>query len=176
VTVVPLIEVLNGDQTIVFDGDLLGEASSEFGFRGERRERWSVIQIFKTSDGKYVVAKIGKSRVVHSSPRCKVLRSNIDPPTLVDASQVDALSFAPCSVCRPVLTIDDLYLEREHSSAVVADDPTGAVAACYSRDRNGIWFLSHNAEDAVRAAMESDQDLESAYLRFDATRLGRRRS
>lgn len=172
-TVVPLIEVLNGDQTVIFEGDLLGSASSELGFRDERRERWSEIEIYRTVDGKYVVVKIGKSRVVHTSQQCRTLRSNIDPPELIAG---DLRGYAMCSVCHPNPQAGSLYLERPHSSAVVAEAPRGAVAACYSKDRNGLWFLTHNAEDALRDAFDRDRDLEQAFLRFDVTSLGRRKS
>ena len=175
-TAVAAVEVLNGDQTVVFDGELLGQASSELGYRDDRRDRWSVVQIYRASEGKYVVVKIGKSRVVHASQRCRVLRSNIDPPEEIDLRSFDTSLIVACDRCHPNLISGPVFLERDHSSAVVADKASGAVAACYSRDQNGLWFLSHNSEDALRDAFEHDRQLESAFMRFDPTTLGRRKS
>jgi hypothetical protein len=73
-TVMAAIEVANGDQRIRFEGKQLSRASSEFGYRGEHKSRWTEITIYRTNDGKYVVSKIGKSRVVHLSYDCPPAR------------------------------------------------------------------------------------------------------
>lgn len=73
-TVMAAIVVANGDQRIRFEGKQLSRASSEFGYRGEHKSRWTEITIYRTNDGKYVVSKIGKSRVVHLSYDCPPAR------------------------------------------------------------------------------------------------------
>lgn len=162
-------ELRSGDQTLRFDGEPLSRASSEHGYRGERKPRWTEITIYRTDDGKYVVSKIGKSRVVHAHMRCHVLRNNEDPLELVTV----APGHQPCERCfrQPQETG---YLENDHATVSVADRPEGAVAACYSRDGNGLWSLSWLAEDALRDAFERDRDLEAAFLDFDIGSLGRR--
>jgi hypothetical protein len=45
------------DRELVFDGDLLGSSTSH----APGKERWSEVYIYKTVDGEYVVAGIGRS-------------------------------------------------------------------------------------------------------------------
>lgn len=56
----------DGDRSLVFDGTLLGNASSE---RADA-PRWFEIAIYRTEAGRYVVAGSGRSRVEGESDRC----------------------------------------------------------------------------------------------------------
>lgn len=170
-TTMAAIEVANGDQKIRFEGEQLSLVSSELDSRG-RKSRWTEIAIYRTNDGKYVVHKVGKSRVVHRDYKCPTLRRNEDDLPTVILELLTADDYEACQRCRP--QYGEVLLERDHSMAVVAEAPQGAVAACYSRDANRIWNLSWLAEDALRDAFEADQYLERAFLNFDITSLGRR--
>jgi hypothetical protein len=164
----------SGDQTVHFDGELLSSASSEYGYQGARKPRWTVIEIYRTDDGKYVVSKIGRSRVVHSTMDCGVLKNNEDPMAEVDVGAGFG-GFAPCPRCWRRGELSGVgFLENDHAAASIADRPEGAVAACHSRDQNGLWSLSWLAEDALQDACEADPDLMAAFKDFDIGSLGRR--
>lgn len=52
-------EIKNYDQTLRFEGELLGHATThEAG-----RQRWHEVSIYKTAIGEYVVHKVGRSEV-----------------------------------------------------------------------------------------------------------------
>ena len=56
----------DGDRNIVFDGVLLGEASSQ----RPDNQRWFEARIFLTAGGSYVVAGAGKTAVEGETDRC----------------------------------------------------------------------------------------------------------
>ena len=178
------IELRDSNRIVHFDGILLGKASSEYrGRAGEHKARWSEILIYRTGEGTYVIAKVGRSRIVHASPDCRVLKRNEDPLRRVDLDDPNA----DYEYCDPNLpgyaqcwTDDSLnaarygYLENDHASAIPADNPTGAVSACYSRDPLGVFSISWLARKALENAFSQDADLEDAYDNFDISSLGRR--
>ena len=52
-------EIKNYDQTLRFEGEVLGHATTH----EEGRDRWHEISIYKTAIGEYVVHKVGRSEV-----------------------------------------------------------------------------------------------------------------
>lgn len=56
----------DGDVSLVFDGLLLGSASS----RRPDADRWFEVKIFKTTGGTYVVAGAGRSALPGERDRC----------------------------------------------------------------------------------------------------------
>lgn len=56
----------DGDCNLLFDGRLLGEATS----RHHEQDRWFEARIFKTEGGTYVVGGAGKSVVPGETDRC----------------------------------------------------------------------------------------------------------
>jgi hypothetical protein len=52
-------EIKNYDQTLQFEGDLLGHSTT---FE-DGRQRWHEVSIYKTTLGEYVVHKVGRSEV-----------------------------------------------------------------------------------------------------------------
>ena len=53
--------VRDEDQQIRFVGRLLGSSSSEEWARSRGNQQWTEMEIYRTTDGKYVVTKIGRS-------------------------------------------------------------------------------------------------------------------
>jgi hypothetical protein len=173
-TMAAYTELWNGDQRVRFDGTELAHTSSEHGLRGARKSRWTEITVYRTDDGKYVINKVGKSRMVHHDLDCNVLRNNTDPLPQV---KIDPDEHELCRDCwhRGVSPTFG-YLENDHGAVTIADGPEGAVAAMYSKDPHGVWTLTWIARDALDDAMDSDSDLEQAYLSFNVASLGRGRA
>ena len=165
-------ELRSGDQMVHFDGEVIGRASSKFGYRGEHKPRWTEITIYRTNEGKYVVNKVGKSRVVHITMKCRVLKYNEDPLELVS---VPDQAYVLCEKCwvPGAAALPEGYLENDHGTASVADRPEGAIAACYKREPNGLFSLSWLAEEALLDAREQDPDLRAAFDNFNIGSLGR---
>jgi hypothetical protein len=172
-------ELWNGDQKVHFTGEMLSRQSSEYGLRGARKGRWTEITIYRADDGKYIVSKIGKSRVVHRTMDCAVLINNTDELDLVPIDPDEhelcrGSQTAPSCWRRPRVHLPPTgYLESDHGNVFVADGPEGAIASMYSKDKLGVYSLTWVASDALQDAMDKDADLESAYLNFNVALLGR---
>ena len=168
------ITVLNGrDQTIRFDGDSLAFASTY----ASGRSRWTEISIFRSVTGEYVVSKVGRSTVVHlqdSSCRRSYMQT---------IGRDDLLStHSPCRKCNPDLgsalnihisdaNVPRLLQESSLFSAKVSAHASGAVAACYSKDKNGLFYLIEPAERPLEAAGALDDDLWQAFTNLDPASL-----
>lgn len=174
-------ELHSGDQYVYFDGTLLGRASSEYTSGGFHKPRWTEISIYRTTDDRYVITKIGKSRIVHASQSCRALKNNEDRLRKVDLDEGDYEFCDPnYTDAQQCWTDDSLnrasygYLENDHATLNFADNPQGAVSACYSRDPLGVFSISWLARKALDQAFENDEDLADAYQNFDISLLGRR--
>jgi hypothetical protein len=186
VTTMTHTELQDGNRTVRFDGQLLGSTTSEYTQSGFHKARWTVFEIYRTTEGGYVISKIGKSRIVHSSQRCVSLKNNTDPLQKVQLTDQD-FDDEIYEFCDPQLpewqqcwTDDSLdratygYLENDHAAATFADSPVGAVSLCYSRDRLGAFDISWIAKATLKEAGQVDEDLKYAYENFDLTQLSRK--
>jgi hypothetical protein len=183
VTTMTHTELRDGARIVHFDGTLLGSASSEYSRGGYHKPRWTVFEIYRTTNGGYVVAKIGKSRIVHSTQTCKVLRNNVDPLQKVDLDEPGK----DWEYCDPQLndrdqcwtdaTLDRAtygYLENDHAVAIPTEDAQAAISACYSRDHLGVFSISWLAKEALEEAFLNDSGVEDAYDHFDLNLLSRK--
>ena len=169
----PVIVHNGRDQTIRFDGEVLAFASTYAPGRG----RWTEVVIYRSTTGEYIVSKIGRSTVVHlqdSSCRRSYMQT---------IGRDDLLStHSPCRKCNPDLgsalnihisdaNVPRLLQESSLFSAKVSAHASGAVAACYSKDKNGLFYLIEPAERALEAAGTLDDDLWHAYMNLDPASL-----
>jgi hypothetical protein len=176
-------ELRSGDQTVHFEGQLLGKASSEWTGRGVHKPRWTEFEIYATDDDHYVIAKTGKSRIVHATQTCPVLRNNLDPLRKVDLDDPEhdwewcdpnVPDWEQCWTDRSLNAATYGYLENDHATVNLADNPQGAIAACYSRDPQGVFSISWLGKKALQEAFHHDASLRFAYADFDIGQLGRR--
>ena len=65
----------HGDQLVRFEGMLLGEASSEDFAKSQGRQRWHEVRVYRTTDGEYVVEKVGRSELPGETDRSTVHHS-----------------------------------------------------------------------------------------------------
>ena len=176
-------ELSDGNRSVHFDGQLIGSATSEYGYHGHHKARWTEFEIYLTDEGTYVIAKVGRSRIVHSTERCRVLKNNEDPLEKVDLDEEGAdwefcdPNISPHEQCWTDASLERAsygYLENDHTTVTLADNPQGAVSTCYSRDFMGVFSISWLAKKALERAFIHDQALESAYQNFDISQLSRR--
>lgn len=161
----PVIVHNGRDQTIRFDGEVLAFASTYAPGRG----RWTEVVIYRSTTGEYIVSKIGRSTVVHlASSQCR--RSHMLP--FDRTCEPPPVPYVSCCKCR-VNPHDDigLVIERDLFAAKISQDARGAVAACYSKDKNGLFYLIEPAERALEAAGALDDDLWHAYMNLDPASL-----
>jgi hypothetical protein len=157
------LEVLNGGRKFTFTGQLLSRVSSE----RTHAPRWTVMELFKTVRGVYIVHRVGMSRVYHS-PDCAVAATNRlayghelkDGPPSREALG----NMTPCNVCRPLASDPSatMRFERERHWAGVAETPESAIEMMH-RTNDGQRSLPWICENLITEAGKKDAAIADAY-------------
>lgn len=157
------IEVKNGGRKVAFNGRLLSRVSSE----RPHAPRWTVMELYRTTRGMYVVHRVGLSKVYHT-PDCSLADINRLPyghelPGGAPSSE-KMKSLAPCADCRPLSTDPSMQLrfERERHWSGVADNASAAVDMLYRTD-NGKRSMPWIAASLIAEAAVYDNELARAY-------------
>jgi hypothetical protein len=141
-----------------FDGDQIAVATTE---ENERTLRWTEVHIFRTSSGKYVVQKIGKTRVYHRGS-AEGPCAKYGKPGKYQNVDLDAIG---CPVCNPDLDDDDnVRIETDRYTAHVSDTAKGAVESIHSQDNDGVTYLTRVAREALHVAARKDEDIHDAFF------------
>lgn len=153
------IRVKNADQELVFNGELLGAATSWAAHKG----RWHELFIYKTAAEQYVIARIGRSDVFHSEGCRRTKTEDQDLITkTIDGDLLEILM--PCDRCRPDLAIGVAALvEPDKTWAAVAPTPQAAIAALHHNDRDNIKYIPDMARRLLHDVMKKDASLYRAY-------------
>lgn len=144
-----------------FEGDLIGEATS----REPRSLRWSETRIWRTRAGSYIVQKVGRTLVFHStSGRCRTG----EKVAVRDIPRDQLANLIPCPKCRPDAVTsaqedDEVRLEEDRYTVHISETARGAVECCRSVDDDGVQFTTWYNADALRKASEVDEDIRAAY-------------
>lgn len=139
-----------------FEGDLIGEASTE----SDRSPRWTEIKIYRTTGGNYVVSRVGVSLVYHAmeAPCASGL-----PRLARDLVENDTRQLEPCEICQPQ-DLDDMTpgtrvrveTDRHSAEAVPA---VRLVEALTLKRQNGSTYVSNVAQTALSMALDNDPSL-----------------
>ena len=140
---------------IDFEGSLLGSGSSY----SQGKPRWFEVSIYKTAGGKYVVAGIGRSRVVHA-PSCSRLSSAKSKST----KPATSTNVVPCDVCRPDVGIPDLVQESDREWAQVSEEPEAVIERLRLKDGDGVWYVPSTSNRALEEAAQLDEGIERALF------------
>jgi hypothetical protein len=141
-----------------FDGVCLGADNSYSDHKG----RWFEVRIFKTLGGKYVVAGVGRSRVVHKQSCSRVGNAKLKQ---VDGRKThDGLDLMPCDICRPVLGEPNLVKEQDREWAQVSEEPEAVIERLRLRDSDGVWYVPTTSTRALEAAAQADEGIKRALF------------
>jgi len=139
-----------------FEGKRLGADNSYSDHKG----RWFEVQIFKTAGGKYVVAGVGRSRVVHKETCSRVGNTKLDPT--VESKTHDNLPFMPCEICKPRPGSAGLVKEQDREWAQVSEEPEAVIERLRLRDSDGVWYVPSTSTRALEAAASVDEGIKRA--------------
>jgi hypothetical protein len=126
-----LIRVPDDSEVLEFSGHQVGQSSTA----GPRKFRWVTITLYRVADGtgRYVLHRVGESRVFHQLDRC-----NRGVPTAASELRRDAV---PCIECHPptrdvAVTMPRLRVnaETDHHGAVVCADAAEVLRRLRMRD------------------------------------------
>lgn len=154
-------------RTLEFDGDLLASQSS---WR-PGSPRWMELKLFKTTNGVYVLSKIGRSMVVHS-PDCEIPRDQFgNRPELPRFQEMHpgADPFTPeffvCEECEAGGADGDftrIEIEEDRYFAAHSDDPRDMIEELYRR-KGGAKSLQRMAVDLLEEASKNDEGIARAF-------------
>lgn len=151
-------EVRDGQRPLTFTGRLLAESDSQTG----NDVRWTELTLYVTTNGKYVIEKVGRSDVYHATtcPRRSKgeLHVRLNDALNDDRRTID--QFEPCDVCNPTLNTTPVCVERDIFSASLFLTVEDMIKSLYRDDKNsGMPFLSHIASTLLARASENDENI-----------------
>lgn len=154
-----LYTVKDRGRQLDFEGVLLGSGTSYV----DSKPRWFEVSIYKTTGGNYVVAGVGRSRVVHAPTCARIANSKSKPldVNVADSQQVKA-RLVPCDVCRPSISADGLIREYDREWAQVSEEPEAVIERLRLKDSDGVWYVPSTSTRALEEAAELDEGIQRA--------------
>jgi hypothetical protein len=154
---------------VTFAGELLASASSQSD--SHPSPRWTELAIYKTVTNKYVLEKIGRSDVYHTTgctrPGKGALRyesilhalEDVDPQaSLADGDKY----FVPCESCSPSFSSDDpVIVEQDMHSVDSFQTPDDLLAALYYRKNGAVQSLSNLSRNVLEMAGRKDSGIRA---------------
>lgn len=151
-------KVRDGSRYVQFDGTQLAAVSSE----RPNAPRWTELELFRTDSGKYVLSKVGRSKVLHmpGCPRVFQRLSHFVEEFPQGEPERDGFTYDDCVPTEYIL--DDLLVEQTRYWAFVADEP-GAIIESLHNDKDGARYLPRMSVTLLTDASRYDSDLADAF-------------
>jgi hypothetical protein len=148
-------KVKDGSRTLQFDGALLAESSSQT----RNSNRWIEFALYKTTNGSYVLSRVGVSLVFHSAT-CPLVKKY----KLKESSPEELSDLAvPCEECYPDRDLPIVFPEKDRTWAQVSEEPSAVLEALYKYDYSGAMYLTNVARRLLEMASDQDAGIESVY-------------
>ena len=150
--------VRDGARSITFEGAQLAEVSSE----RSTSPRWTDMALYKTESGKYVLTKIGRTRVLHETG-CPGIIGKLNlymdeyPNTVPEEGNFD---FHTC--VGETYYIDEILVEQTRYWAYIADNAR-AVIDILHRNEGGVRSLPRLSITLLEEAALHDSEISKAY-------------
>jgi hypothetical protein len=157
-------DLTDGRQKITFTGVKLSAASSQTD--SNPQARWTELAIYKTSAGRYVLEKIGRSDMFHEPGCSKFGKGALHYDALGDA--LDELDpdaspeeyFLPCPDCRPSYDLDEpVVVEQDMHKVDAFASPSELVEALYHRKGGTVRSLSYLSRSLLEQAALLDEGI-----------------
>jgi len=153
-----LYTVKDRGRQLDFDGVLLASGSSY----ADNKPRWFEVYIYKTAGGKYVVAGIGRSRVVHAPTCTRVSNTKQKQVDINKRESEDERGYVPCDICRPSLKASNLIREYDREWAQVSEEPDAVIERLRLKDSDGVWYVPSTSTRALETAALADEGIHNA--------------
>jgi hypothetical protein len=149
-------EVLDGNRKLRFDGALLAYSTS---YR-PGSSRWVEFALFRTVGGAYVLSRVGKTTLYHTT-ECSVARRAGLPPT---PSSAIPQGKVPCSICNPHIEgSEDVCVEISRNWAQTTTSASSIVDMLYQYDESGARYLTGVARRLLEEASDQDPGISDSY-------------
>lgn len=145
------------DGFLEFDGEQISAATTE---ESDSTLRWTEIHIFRTASGKYIIQKIGRTRVFHRGSATGACAKYGKPGKYRSLPN----EYIACPVCKPDLDDDDnIRIETNRYTAHISDTAKGAVESAHSQDDDQVTYLTRVAREALNIASITDSAIHDAF-------------
>lgn len=150
--------VRDGARLISFDGVRLAEVSSA----RSTSPRWTEMVLYKTESGRYVLSKIGRTKVLHQAG-CPAIMGRLNlymdefPNTAPEEGNFD---FHTC--VGESYYLDELLVEQTRYWAFIGETAEAIVKALYN-SKGDVRFLPRMSINLLEEAMLRDNAIAEAY-------------
>lgn len=138
-----------------FEGRLLSEASS----REPHKPRWIEFKLFKTSNGNYILSRVGMSVLYHSKTCKTSSRNNLKK---VERHELPEGSL-PCLECG-ASEAAEVFPETHRYFALRTTTAKGVLAALIQYDDNNSEYLTNVAVDLLTDAAVLDDAIDEVFF------------
>lgn len=150
-------DVRDNSRHLTFTGRHLASSSSN---TSGDVPRWTDLKLYRTSSGKYVLQKVGRSVVFHSD-KCRRRSKGDRFDGLSDVP--DVRDFQPGTCCHPSRNVSPVWVERDIYQAVVHENAESLLSALYREDDDGVPFLSRVARTLLETASSDDEKISRVF-------------
>jgi hypothetical protein len=150
--------VRDGARIVTFDGVCLAEISSA----RSGVARWTDMALYLTNSGKYVMTKVGRSKVLHE-PGCSAIKGklNLFMDEFPDGDpERDGFEFHTC--VGESYYMDNLLVEQTRYWVFIGDSAQALVDSLY-RNSDGMRFIPRMNIMLIEEAMLKDNAIAEAY-------------
>lgn len=154
--------VKDGQRSVTFVGQLVASADSQSG----TDVRWTELSLYRTSTGRYILEKIGRSDVFHSE-LCKRRSKGLSFTDLHAAAEAQSrdqdvtTSYIACTDCRPDFEVRPAWVEQDISSVAVYENVPVMIDAMYRRDADSAHFMSRVSRMLLDNASRKDPSIST---------------
>lgn len=132
-------QVRDGNRLLTFDGELLASITS----RGDGKDRWTEMRVYKTQGGSYILEKVGRSIRLHM-PGCVEIIKDLPLFQQEHPGEDPEVGYSWCERCSPPIgeeyDFTALLVEEDRFWATISTDPEVIIDALW-RKREGYRRL-----------------------------------
>lgn len=145
-------------RTLEFEGEKLAEVSSE----RAHSPRWTEMKLYRTDSGKYVLSKVGRSRVLHD-PSCTAINDKLN--LFVDEfpegdPERDKFDLHTC--IGETYYIDEIVVEETRYWAFVSESAHDIVKTLH-KNEGGVRSLPRMSANLLEEAVPKDAEIAEAF-------------
>lgn len=158
VTPVTDMQVRDGNRLLTFDGELLASISS----RDDDRDRWTEMNVYRTTGGSYILEKVGRSIRLHIAG-CSEIMKDLPLFQQVHPGDDPEVGYSWCERCSPPIgeeyDFPSLLVEEDRFWATISTDPDVIIDALW-RKREGYKRLPRISVQLLTDLCEVDPAFE----------------
>lgn len=144
---------------------VIGERLSSASSYEPGKSRWITFDLYRSDSGVYVLHRVGRSRVFHTSDCDNTLKNGLEP---VPARDLDT-GGVPCLLCRPDRQSRYVFPETDRHFSTTCGHAQGVLEFLSRYDRRtGSSYYTDVSLDLIEDAAEVDEDINFAYYGKDS--------